>query len=180
MTHPLPMDLREQAAIRVVLCDDGTELRRLVRATLEADAHVEVVDEAGTGCECVRIASERRPDVALLDLSMPDMDGLEALPLIAESSPATRIIVFSACAAEQLRRPALEQGADRYIEKGTPLDLLAAAVQEVARGLGDVPRRAGGSGSGRLAKWDRGSEGGAGPRPARQGEVSVEGRHPIG
>jgi hypothetical protein len=123
----------ERTVISVVLCDDVAELRRILREVLEEDAGIEVVDEAGTGRECIRITAERRPDVLLLDLSMPDMDGLEALPLVAESCPDTRIIVFSGFAAERMRDLALKLGADLYVEKGVPLDALAAAVQEVVR-----------------------------------------------
>jgi CheY-like chemotaxis protein len=186
--------------IRVVLCDDVAELRRLMRSVLEEDAGVEVVDEAGTGRECVRIAAERKPDVVVLDLSMPDMDGLEALPLIAKSSPASRIIVFSGFAAERMSGPALELGADLYIEKGTPLEELTAAVVRVARASG-VPRAHTGGGGGpgagdrpnrrsawRLAralgsagpgKRDFGSQRGAASGLARHGQLPVERRDPI-
>ena len=139
----------EKAAIRVVLCDDVAELRRLVREVLEESAGIEVIDEAGTGRECVRITSERRPDVLVLDLSMPDMDGLEALPLISQGSPGTGIVVFSGFAADRMRAPAMQLGADCYIEKGAPLDSLAAAVHDVARGdraAGRRRSRDGGSG----------------------------------
>jgi DNA-binding NarL/FixJ family response regulator len=117
--------------IRVVLCDDVQELRRILREVLEEDPAIEVVDEVGTGRECVRVIAERRPDVLVLDLSMPDMDGLEALPLVAESSPGTRIVVFSGFAADRMRAPSLERGADLYIEKGAPLDSIADAVRDV-------------------------------------------------
>jgi hypothetical protein len=124
----------DKPVIRVVLCDDVAELRRILREVLEEDANIEVVDEAGTGSECLRITAERRPNVLLLDLSMPDMDGLEALPLIAKACPETRIIVFSGFAAERMRDLALGLGADLYVEKGVSLDTLAAAVQQVAGG----------------------------------------------
>jgi DNA-binding NarL/FixJ family response regulator len=122
----------DKRAVRVVLCDDVAELRRIVREVLEEDPAIEVVDEAGTGRECVRIVAERRPDVLVLDLSMPDMDGLEALPLLASSSPGTAIVVLSGFAAERMQAPAMERGADLYIEKGAPLDELADAVRELA------------------------------------------------
>jgi DNA-binding NarL/FixJ family response regulator len=137
-----------KGTIRVVLCDDVAELRRLVREVLEEDPAIEVVDEAGTGSECVRIVAERRPDVLLLDLSMPDMDGLEALPRVVRSSPSTRIIVFSGFAADRMRAPALERGADLYIEKGTSLDALADAVRDLVSGTAAAAGGSSGGGSG--------------------------------
>jgi DNA-binding NarL/FixJ family response regulator len=130
---------RETGTIRIVLCDDVAELRRILREVLEENPGVEVVDEAGTGRECVRIVAERRPDVVLLDLSMPDMDGLEALPLIAQASPGTRIVVFSGFAADRMGGLVLERGADLYLEKGVPLDALADAVFTLVRGDGPAP-----------------------------------------
>ena len=115
-----------------MLCDDVAELRRILREVLEEEPSIEVVDEAGTGRECIRIVGERKPDVLILDLSMPDMDGLEALPPITEASPGTRIVVFSGFAADRMRAPALDRGAERYIEKGTPLDELTQAVLDLA------------------------------------------------
>lgn len=135
-------------AIRIVLCDDVAELRRILREVLEEDPGVEVVEEVGTGRECVRVVAERRPDVLLLDLSMPDMDGLEALPLIVEASPTTRIIVFSGFAADRMRAPAIELGADLYFEKGMPLDAIADAVRALVRGAAGAPRDPSGDGGG--------------------------------
>jgi len=137
---------RETGTIRIVLCDDVAELRRILREVLEENPGVEVVDEAGTGRECVRIVAERRPDVVLLDLSMPDMDGLEALPLIAQTSPGTRIVVFSGFAADRMRDPVLERGADLYLEKGMPLDALVDAVCALVRGDGPASDASGDDG----------------------------------
>ena len=137
---------RETGTIRIVLCDDVAELRRILREVLEENPGVEVVDEAGTGRECVRIVAERRPDVVLLDLSMPDMDGLEALPLIAQASPGTRIVVFSGFAADRMRDPVLERGADLYLEKGIPLDALVDAVCALVRGDGPASDASGDDG----------------------------------
>ena len=117
--------------IRVVVCDDVPELRRIVRDVLEDDPAVEVVDEASTGRECIRVVAEQRPDVLLLDLSMPDVDGLEALPQIAECSPTTRVIAFSGFDEERMGDLALDRGAHHYIEKGAPLDSLPRAVHAV-------------------------------------------------
>jgi DNA-binding NarL/FixJ family response regulator len=104
--------------VRVVLCDDVPLLRELTRVGLEEDPRLEVVGEAGEAKEGIRRASELRPDAILLDLSMPGMDGLEAIPLIREASPETAIVVFSGFSADRLGSQAVEQGADRYVQKG--------------------------------------------------------------
>jgi DNA-binding response OmpR family regulator len=70
--------------------------------------------------------------VVLLDLSMPEMDGLETIPAISSAAPDTGIIVFSGFAAERMREAALQGGADLYLEKGLPLDEVISAVREVA------------------------------------------------
>ena len=81
--------------IRVVLVDDVPELRLVVRLTLEDDPGIEVVGEASNGRDGVRVVQETRPDLVLLDLSMPDMDGLEAIPLMREQAPMARVVVLS-------------------------------------------------------------------------------------
>ena len=126
-------------AIRVVLCDDVSEMRTLLRYALETDPRLQVVGEADNGRDGARVIAELQPDVVLLDLSMPEMDGFETLLAIATSAPGTGIIVFSGFAAERMREPALEHGADLYIEKGLPLDDVISAVRDVAgarRGAG--------------------------------------------
>ena len=138
--------------IRVVLCDDVSEMRKLLRYSLETDPLLQVVGEADNGRDGARVIAELQPDVVLLDLSMPDMDGFETLLAIASSSPDTGIIVFSGFAAERMREPALENGADLYIEKGLPLDEVISAVRRVAGARrGDGPGDAGSGGGGRSA-----------------------------
>jgi DNA-binding NarL/FixJ family response regulator len=148
-------------AIRVVLCDDVSEMRKLLRYALETDPRLQVVGEADNGRDGARVIAELQPDVVLLDLSMPEMDGFETLLAIASSAPGTGIIVFSGFAAERMREPALENGADLYIEKGLPLDEVISAVRHVADARGsDGPGDAGSSGGkpsapddGLLAMW---------------------------
>ncbi len=128
--------------ISVVVCDDVSEMRKLLRYALEADPRMRVVGEADNGREGARVIAELQPDVVLLDLSMPEMDGLETIPAILSTAPVTGIIVFSGFAADRMREPALQNGADLYLEKGQPLDEVIAAVREVAE-----MRRGGGSGA---------------------------------
>jgi DNA-binding NarL/FixJ family response regulator len=107
-------------------------MRAILHETLTEDPTVAIVGEAANGRDCVRMISELRPDIVLLDLSMPDMDGLEAIPLIAKLAPRTGIIVFSGFGANRMGEVALGLGADRYLEKGTSLQVLSAAVRAVA------------------------------------------------
>ena len=120
------------SAVRVVLCDDVSEMRKLLRYTLETDPRLEVVGEAADGRDGARVIAELQPDVVLLDLSMPEMDGFETILAIASSAPRTGIIVLSGFAAERMREPALRNGADLYLEKGLPLDEVVSAVREVS------------------------------------------------
>ena len=118
--------------IRVFLCDDVPELRMLLRFSLEESGDMRVVGEAGDAATGVQRISELRPDIVLLDLSMPGMDGLEAIPRIHEVSPRSGIVVFSGFAANRMSLPALALGADRYVEKGEPLEAVRDTVREVA------------------------------------------------
>lgn len=135
-------------AIRVVLCDDVSEMRTLLRYALESDPRLQVVGEADNGRDGARVIAELQPDVVLLDLSMPEMDGFETLDTIASSAPGTGIIVFSGFAAERMREPALENGADLYLEKGLPLDDVISAVRDVGGSHRGTGRGGPGSGGG--------------------------------
>jgi DNA-binding NarL/FixJ family response regulator len=117
--------------IRVFLCDDVPELRALLRYGLEEDAQFKVVGEAGNAKDAIAAVAELQPDAVLLDLSMPGMDGLEAIPLLREAAPAMSIVVFSGFAADRMAEPALKLGAARYVEKGEPLAAVRATVREV-------------------------------------------------
>ena len=116
---------REQP-VRAVVIDDTTDIRELLRLALSRGG-MDVVGEAGDGRAGVELVRVERPDVVLLDLAMPVMDGVEALPLIRELVPDARIIVFSAFAGA-VTRQVLECGADGYVVKGTPLREVVAYV----------------------------------------------------
>ena len=115
--------------IRVALCDDVADLRELFREVLE-DAGVDVVGEAEHGAECIELVAREQPDVLLLDLEMPVMDGLEALPQIIERSPRTAVIVLSGFSAGSMAQKALELGAHSYLEKGAKLASILDAVRQ--------------------------------------------------
>jgi DNA-binding NarL/FixJ family response regulator len=122
----------DQRLIRVVLVDDVPELRLLLRLTLEEDPEIEVVGEAANGREGVDVVRETAPDLVLLDLSMPDMDGLEAIPLMRTNAPNARVVVLSGHEAGRVSLEALDQGASRYINKASGLDTITQIVHEVA------------------------------------------------
>jgi len=107
------------------------ELRALLRVAVEEDG-MRVVGEAGDARTMLAELRELDPDVVVLDLSLPGLDGLEAIPLVHEQVPRAHIVVFSGYGAEQMASAALEQKAARYVEKGSDLDSLCAAVREVA------------------------------------------------
>lgn len=117
--------------IRIVLVDDACDLRRLVGSALEMTGAFDVVGEAGNGREGVDVAAREQPDLVLLDLSMPEMDGLEALPLIRQASPESVVVVFSGFDEIHLGDEARSLGAAAYVEKGVPLNVLAGRLREV-------------------------------------------------
>jgi DNA-binding NarL/FixJ family response regulator len=125
--------LSVERPIRVVLVDDVPELRLLVRLTLEDDPAIEVVGEAANGRDGVLVVRETKPDLILLDLSMPDMDGLEAIPLMRENAPQARVVVLSGHEAGRVSLEALDQGASRYINKASGLQTIPQVVREVAQ-----------------------------------------------
>jgi DNA-binding NarL/FixJ family response regulator len=120
------------APIRVFLVDDVAELRMLVRLTLEEEPDIIVVGEAENGRDGVEEVGAADPDVVLLDLSMPDMDGLEAIPLIRENAPNARLVVLSGHEAGRISLEALDQGATRYVNKASDLATVVEIVREVA------------------------------------------------
>ena len=118
--------------ISVVVCDDVPELRKLARAVLEESGEMEVVGEAADGREAVEVIERHQPDVVVLDLSMPELDGLEAIPLIHQVAPKAEIVIFSGFEEGKVAEVALRLKASRYVRKGAPLEELRTAVKELA------------------------------------------------
>ena len=115
--------------LRAVLIDDMSEIRMLLRMALE-DVGIDVVGEAADGAAGVEVAGACMPDIVILDVSMPVMDGLTALPWIRDTLPDAKIIMLSAFDRELCEEPALERGADAYVEKGQ-VDQLIRTVLEL-------------------------------------------------
>jgi DNA-binding NarL/FixJ family response regulator len=125
----LPRLMTESAQISLFLVDDVPELRELIRFGMQEDPGFEVVGEAGDGRTALEGIAETRPTAVLLDLSMPDMDGLEAIPEIRKGDPDVAIIVLSGFSADRMGGPAIDRGADGYVEKGTPMQELREATR---------------------------------------------------
>ena len=119
---------------RVLICDDVALLRELLRYELEEDDDVVVVGEAGDGVEGVRMADELKPDVVVLDLAMPGLDGLEAITLMRAVDPPPAILVHSGFDAATMRDRVLALGAERYLEKGGNLGEVRTAVKDLLEG----------------------------------------------
>jgi DNA-binding NarL/FixJ family response regulator len=120
----------ESAPISVFLVDDVPELRELIKYGMEDDPGFEVVGEAGDGKTAIERIAEMRPEAVLLDLSMPDMNGLEAIPEIRRDNRDIAIIVLSGFSADRMSDHVLRRGADAYVEKGTPIQELREATRK--------------------------------------------------
>lgn len=120
--------------IRVLLADDHDILRDGLRALLEMADDVAVVGEASTGRQAVAESERLRPDVVLMDITMPELDGVEACRRIRQQSPETRVLFLTMHEAEEYFFRALRAGAAGYVIKRTAAVDLLAAVRAVARG----------------------------------------------
>ena len=123
-----------QTPIRVLIVDDQAIVRKGVRALLEQVEHIEVVGEAGDGQEAVTRAESLRPDVILMDLAMPRMDGIAAIRQITADQPAVRILVLTSFAGDDQVFPAIKAGALGYLLKDSEPEDLLAAIESVHRG----------------------------------------------
>jgi CheY-like chemotaxis protein len=117
--------------IRVFVCDDSDDLRVLLRATLEEDPAIRIVGEAGDGVDIIEGIRGAMADVVLMDLAMPRVDGLEAIRILRAWRADLGIIVLSGYEQERMRAQATALGADRYVEKRSPISQLRAAIHEV-------------------------------------------------
>ena len=120
--------------IRVLLVDDHAVLRAGLRVLLEAERDIQIVGEAGSGEEGIRKAEELRPDVVVMDLSMPRMDGLEATRRITAAGLPVRVLVLTVDAEADSLVPVLEAGAVGYVAKGASDGQLVEAIRVVSRG----------------------------------------------
>jgi DNA-binding NarL/FixJ family response regulator len=112
---------------RVIVADDEAGIRELMRTLLSLEPDFEVVGQAGDGVEAVELVTALHPDLVVIDISMPVMDGLEAISRIRQISPLTRVAVLSG------ERRAVPAGADMHIEKGTPNEVVVATLRTLCQ-----------------------------------------------
>ena len=118
--------------LTVVLADDHAVVRQGIRAMLEAEPHIRVIGEAGTGREAVRLVEQLHPVVLVLDLMMPELGGLEVVRQLRKRAPKTRVVVLSMHRDESYVVQALKNGAAGYVLKDSTADELVKAVREAA------------------------------------------------
>ena len=122
-------------SIRLLIADDQALVRGALGALLDLEPDLTVVGMASDGTQAVRLAEELHPDVCLMDIQMPGMDGVEATRRIRQVSGGTRVLVVTTFARPGYLRSALDSGASGFIVKDTPAEKLADAVRRVHSGL---------------------------------------------
>ena len=120
--------------IRVLLADDQALVRAGFRMILEAQGDIEVVGEAGDGAQAVRLAAELEPDVTLMDVRMPELDGIEATSRIARTGIATRVVILTTFDLDEYVFRAFRGGASGFLLKNGPPERLLDAVRAAAAG----------------------------------------------
>jgi two-component system, NarL family, response regulator NreC len=122
--------------IRILLADDHAVVRQGFKMILAAQPDMEIAGEAGNGREAVELAEKLRPDVAVMDVAMPELNGIEATRRLAQSAPHTRVLALSMHKDSVYVREILRAGARGYLLKDSPAGDLVAAVRAIAAGEG--------------------------------------------
>lgn len=127
---------RAESVHSIAICDDAPAFRQALRLVLSRHPKLEVVAEAENGREAIEIAAVAKPDVLLLDVSMPVLDGIAALPQVLAASPSTKVLMISAFESPDTKARAREAGAAGFVEKGTRAPDLIDAIRSVLRASG--------------------------------------------
>ncbi len=120
--------------IRVLLAEDQAMIREALAALLSFEDDIEVVAQVGRGDEVTSAALASKPDVALLDIEMPGMDGLTAAAALSQASPGTKIVILTTFGRPGYLRRAMEAGASGFVVKDSPADRLARTIRQVLSG----------------------------------------------
>jgi DNA-binding NarL/FixJ family response regulator len=126
--------------ITCLIVDDHEVVREGLRLSLSRAPHIRVVGEASNGLTAIDMAERRRPDVVVMDVRMPEMDGLEATRVLSERLPDTAVVVFTAFSERSLLARGLDAGAKGYVLKEAPHETLVRAIEKAAVGEGYVDR----------------------------------------
>jgi DNA-binding NarL/FixJ family response regulator len=124
--------------ITCLIVDDHEVVREGLRLSLSRAPHIRVIGEASDGAQAIALVERRKPDVVIMDVRMPGMDGLEATKGIMEKAPETAVLIFTAFSERSLLARGLDSGAKGYILKEAPHDTLLRAIEQVAKGDGYV------------------------------------------
>jgi DNA-binding NarL/FixJ family response regulator len=120
--------------ITVLLAEDHAKFRKSLKLLVELDGDIEVVGEAKNGCDAVRMTKSIHPEVIVMDIAMPQLNGLEATKQIMESAPATRVLILSANSDPEYIKQAMLLGASGYLIKQSSALFLTHAIREVLKG----------------------------------------------
>lgn len=126
--------MEKQTKIRVLIVDDHAVVRQGIRTFLETALDLEVIGAAEGGAQAVRLAEEFKPDVALVDMVMPGLDGVETTRAIRSASPQTQVIIFTSYHEDAHIFPAIRAGALSYLMKDATPNEIAEAIRKAARG----------------------------------------------
>ena len=124
--------------ITALIVDDHEVVREGLRLTLSRAAHIQIVGEAADGASAIDLTLRRRPNVVIMDVRMPGMDGLEATRLLVAQAPESKVLIFTAYSERSLLSRAFDSGATGYILKEAPHETLVRAIEKVSTGEGYV------------------------------------------
>jgi DNA-binding NarL/FixJ family response regulator len=124
--------------ITTLIVDDHEVVREGLRLSLSRAPHIRVIGEAADGEAAVELAERRKPNVVIMDVRMPGMDGLEATKLLTERVPESAVLIFTAYSERSLLTRGLDSGAKGYVPKEAPHETLLRAIEKVATGEGYV------------------------------------------
>jgi DNA-binding NarL/FixJ family response regulator len=128
------MEMNALKKITVTLADDHAIFRQGLRALLEAERDIEVIGEASNGREAIELVMEKAPDVVVMDITMPDITGIQAADIIKTRLSAAKIIILSMYGDEEYVDQAIQSGVDAYLVKDTVAGELIKAIREVVKG----------------------------------------------
>lgn len=128
-------------SIRILLADDHTMVRDGLRALLAGQQGIEIVAEAADGRQCIQLAEEHAPDVVMMDIAMPRMNGIEATRRVLSANPATGVVILSMHQDESYVLQALSAGAKGYLLKDSPREDIVEAIRAAAQGRSFLSRK---------------------------------------